>query len=103
MTTNKKPAFEAFTVREGSKGKSYFTRVGAAWPTKNGNGVTLYLDALPVDGKLILMPPKAKQEGRCDRQRRWRLHRRRRKFHQPDVTHRRRPARVAAFNLKQWI
>ena len=62
MTTNKKPAFEAFTVREGSKGKSYFTRVGAAWPTKNGNGVTLYLDALPVDGKLILMPPKAKQE-----------------------------------------
>ena len=66
MTTNKKPAFEAFTVREGSKGKSYFTRVGAAWPTKNGGGVTLYLDALPVDGKLILMPPKAKQEAAPD-------------------------------------
>ena len=66
MTTNKKPAFEAFTVRDGGKGKSYFTRVGAAWPTKNGGGVTLYLDALPVDGKLILMPPKAKQEAAPD-------------------------------------
>ena len=66
MTKNKKPALEPFTVREGSKGKSYFTRVGAAWPTKNGNGVTLYLDALPVDGKLILMPPKAKQEAAPD-------------------------------------
>jgi hypothetical protein len=66
MTTKKKPAFEAFTVRDGGKGKSYFTKVGAAWPTKNGGGVTLYLDALPVDGKLILMPPKAKQEAAPD-------------------------------------
>jgi len=62
MSTNKKPAFEAFTIREGSKGKSYFTKVGAAWPTKTGNGVMLYLEALPVDGKLVLMPPKAKEE-----------------------------------------
>ncbi len=61
MTTNKKPAFEAFTVRE-SKGKSYFTKVGTAWPTKKGDGLMLYLDALPANGKLILTAPKAKQE-----------------------------------------
>jgi len=61
MTTKKKPAFEAFTVRE-SKGKSYFTKVGSGWPTKHGSGITVYLDALPVNGKLVLMPPKAKQE-----------------------------------------
>jgi len=65
MTTNKKPAFEAFTVRE-SKGKSYFTKVGSAWSNKSGSGITIYLDALPANGKLILMPPKAKQEAAPD-------------------------------------
>jgi hypothetical protein len=63
MTTNKKPAYEIFTVREGTKGrKSRFTKIGAAWTAKSGNGLTLFLDALPLDGKLILMPPKAKEE-----------------------------------------
>ena len=61
MTTKKKPAFEAFTVRE-SKGKSYFTKVGTAWPTQKGDGLMLYLDALPANGKLILTAPKPKQE-----------------------------------------
>jgi hypothetical protein len=59
MTTNNKPAFEAFTVRE-SKGKSYFTKVGAVWPTKSGNGFNVDLHALPIDGKLTLLPPKDK-------------------------------------------
>ena len=62
MTTNNetknKPTYEAFTVREGQKGRrSHFTKVGTAWKTKDGKGMTLYLDALPHDGKLILMPP----------------------------------------------
>jgi hypothetical protein len=61
MSNNKKPAYEAFTVREG-KEKSYFSRVGAAWPTKNGKGLHLQLDALPVNGSLVLMPPKAKEQ-----------------------------------------
>jgi hypothetical protein len=64
MTTNKKqPAYEVFAVREGTKGrKSHFIKVGTIWPTKTGNGFVQYLDALPVNGKLVLMPPKAKQE-----------------------------------------
>ena len=66
MTTNKKPAFEAFTVREGNSGKSYFTKVGAAWPTRSGNGLRLDLQAFPVDGRLILMPPKVQAETGTD-------------------------------------
>lgn len=63
MTTNNKPAFEAFAVREGTKGKkSRFTKIGAMWPTKTGNGFTMDLHALPIDGKIILMPPKPKDE-----------------------------------------
>ena len=58
MTTNNKPAFEIFVVREGSNKKSYFTKIGAAWPTKSGSGYNADLIALPVDGKFILLPPK---------------------------------------------
>jgi hypothetical protein len=61
MTPNNKPVFEAFAVRE-SKGKSYFTRIGVVWPHKNGNGFNIDLHALPIDGKLVLMPPKEKAE-----------------------------------------
>ena len=50
MTTNNKPAFEIFVVREGSNKKSYFTKIGAAWPTKSGSGYNADLIALPVDG-----------------------------------------------------
>jgi hypothetical protein len=42
---------------EGNK-KSYFTKVGAAWPTKSGSGYNADLIALPVDGKFVLLPPK---------------------------------------------
>ena len=64
MTTSKKqPAYEVFAVREGTKGrKSHFIKVGTIWPTKTGNGFVQYLDALPVNGKLVLMPPKTTQE-----------------------------------------
>ena len=56
MTTNNKPAFEIFVVREGSNKKSYFTKIGAAWPTKSGSGYNADLIALPVDGKFIQSP-----------------------------------------------
>ena len=62
MTTNNKPAFEIFVVREGSNKKSYFTKIAAACPTKNGSGYNADLIALPVDGKFILLPPKDKED-----------------------------------------
>ena len=49
-------------VREGSNKKSYFTKIGAAWPTKSGSGYNADLIALPVDGKFILLPPKDKED-----------------------------------------
>ena len=58
MTTNNKPALEIFVVREGSNKKSYFTKIGAAWPTKSGSGYNADLIALPVDGKFIFYPQK---------------------------------------------
>lgn len=54
---------DALTVRE-SNGKSYFTKVGAAFPNKDGKGWTVLLDAVPAsnDGqyKIMLREPLPK-------------------------------------------
>ena len=41
---------DALCIKE-TNGKSYFTKIGAAFPNKNGDGYTLVLDALPVPNK----------------------------------------------------
>jgi hypothetical protein len=59
-----KPTLIAYTVknREGNR-KAFWTRVGAAWPHNSGTGLTIELDALPVDGRLVLLPPSAEVLG----------------------------------------
>lgn len=53
--------YDALTVRE-SNGKSYFTKLGAMFPNRQGDGFTLVLDAVPasVEGqyRILLMAPK---------------------------------------------
>lgn len=58
--TKKAPALIAYAVTENA-GKSHFTRIGAAWPnTKGGFGIRL--DALPVAGEIVLLPPQEREE-----------------------------------------
>jgi hypothetical protein len=56
---------DAVCVRE-SNGKSYFTRIGVAFPSRNGNGYSVLLDAMPAptEGqfKILLMEPKARDD-----------------------------------------
>lgn len=56
----KGPDFIAFHVRDGEeKSKSYWTRIGAAWKHKDGEGLNLQLDLVPVGGgKIVLRFPK---------------------------------------------
>ena len=50
----------AYAVKErGKDKKAFWTRIGRAFPHKTGTGFNLELEALPVDGKIVLMPPKA--------------------------------------------
>jgi hypothetical protein len=56
---SKKPAFIAYTVKGRGKGqKSIWTRIGAAWPHGKGTGFNIELEAVPVDGRLVLIEPK---------------------------------------------
>lgn len=58
---------DALSVRE-SNGKSYFTKIGAAFPNKDGKGWSVLLDAVPasVDGqyKIMLREPLPKDGDR---------------------------------------
>lgn len=60
MTTTKKPAFIAYAVTGEGK-QAYWTRIGSAWPHQNGEGFNIDLNALPVNGRIILMLPKVEQ------------------------------------------
>lgn len=34
--------------------KSHWTRVGAAWPNRDGKGLNLKFDAFPLDGRVVV-------------------------------------------------
>ncbi|WP_300379457.1 hypothetical protein [Henriciella sp.] len=58
----KRPSFDAFHVKEGADDKSYFNRVGVAFAHRDGEGHTIQLDSVPVDGRIILRTPKERLE-----------------------------------------
>jgi hypothetical protein len=51
----KSPSHVAWHVRESGNGKSFWTRIGAAWTNKDG-GFTVQLDCVPLDGRLVCQP-----------------------------------------------
>jgi hypothetical protein len=58
-STSKAPSHIAYQVREG-KNDSFWTRIGVAWATRDGKGYTIQLNAVPLDGKIVLRVPEAK-------------------------------------------
>ena len=55
--------YDALTVRE-HNGRSYWTKIGAAFPNRNGGGWTVMLDAMPASNegqyKIMLREPLPK-------------------------------------------
>jgi len=63
-TTTKAPAYLVYMVRDGKEDdQGYWMKVGAAFRHKDGKGINIVLDALPIDGRLIVRQyePKKKQ------------------------------------------
>lgn len=50
------PQYLAWHVTEKGE-KSYWNKVGAAWPHKDGKGYTLQLDTCPINGRIALRLP----------------------------------------------
>ena len=57
------PDFAVYTVKERGQGQDpFWLRIGAAWINKDEKGYNLQLDALPLNGRLVLRVPKPKEE-----------------------------------------
>ncbi|QEL18764.1 hypothetical protein [Limnoglobus roseus] len=52
--TSKAPTHIAYQVRDGKNDKGFWTRIGAAWQHKDGNGLNIQLDCVPLDGRIQL-------------------------------------------------
>jgi hypothetical protein len=57
----KRPDYEVFVSRKGSDDKNHYLRIGAAWKVGN-DGVSLKLDALPVNGEAVMFPPRENED-----------------------------------------
>ena len=54
------PAFVAYHVSDQGRGRKFWNRLGGAWNHKNGDGLTIFVNVLPIDfdGRIVLMPPR---------------------------------------------
>ncbi|MCI0655078.1 MAG: hypothetical protein L0Y39_11460 [Methylococcaceae bacterium] len=50
----RKPDFIAYQVQETQDGKGIWNRIGAAWRHKDGQGMEVSLNSLPVNGRVTL-------------------------------------------------
>jgi len=57
----KKPDYKVLISREGKDKKNFYTEIGVAWKVSS-NGISVHLNAAPVDGKMVLFPIEAKAE-----------------------------------------
>ena len=65
MADNKKPSHHAYTIRDyerDGKKDAFWTKVGVAFAHQDGDGFDVILDALPVNGRISIRKPKAKDD-----------------------------------------
>ena len=66
-----KPSHKVFVVEdkdvaEGEEPDAFWTRVGSAWPHKDGKGLNLVLSALPINARLVLREYTPEDEKKDD-------------------------------------
>jgi len=59
------PVLIAYSVKRSRDGKrTYWRRIGCAIPHETRNGLTVQLDVLPRDGRIVLLEPDDQDEKR---------------------------------------
>jgi hypothetical protein len=61
-SNSKLPSHIAYTVRDREGQKAIFTRIGAAWPHKDGKGYNIQIETAPLDGRITLRVASDKKE-----------------------------------------
>ena len=58
MANSQQPAFRAYSVVKREGADDFWLPIGAAFEHADGGGLNVVLQALPLDGKLVLRVPK---------------------------------------------
>lgn len=53
--SSRTPSHVAYSVRDVPGGKGFWNRIGVAWTNRDG-GLTVQLDCLPLDGRVVCQP-----------------------------------------------
>lgn len=62
-TQQPKTAHFTYAVEDAPKGqKAYWTRIGRLFPHKDGKGYDLLLNALPVNGRIVIRQEEPREE-----------------------------------------
>ena len=61
VSKSKAPTHYAYHVRDG-KDKGFFTKIGAAWPHKDGKGFNVQLEVVPLSGRITFRVVSDKQQ-----------------------------------------
>jgi hypothetical protein len=56
---DQQPNYTAYTVIKREGQDDFWIAIGGAWMHQDGDGYNVILQALPIDGKIVLRPPKA--------------------------------------------
>lgn len=48
----------------GGRKRPFYDRIGLAYPHDDGNGLTVVLDVMPLNGRIYLLEPDAHDDGR---------------------------------------
>ena len=56
------PTYQAYTVVKREGQDDFWLNIGAAFMHQDGDGYNIVLQALPINGKIVLRPPKAQSE-----------------------------------------
>jgi hypothetical protein len=59
---SRRPTHVAYSVRERENKKSEWRPIGVAWQHGDGKGFNVVLDALPLDGKVVLRSSEDKTQ-----------------------------------------
>ena len=58
MPANQKPSYTAYTVHKREGQDDFWVAIGAAFMHQDGDGFNVVLQALPIDGRIVLRLPK---------------------------------------------
>ncbi len=64
---NQQPSYQAYTVVKREGQDDYWLNIGVAFMHQDGDGYNVMLQALPINGKIVLRPPKAQSDEPAER------------------------------------